>query len=431
MIEDNAFKDLDSNSEDRSIRRIPVSRKIKPRRPLNGGTIVDRGNGPNKLVYPERKKSKLGIWIAVFLALIVLFFVFSLFFSGVKVKVTPKQEAVLISGEFNAFREVQSGELKFDVMTLTRELSTEVAATGEEFVEEKASGKIVVYNNYSSASQKLIENTRFETPSGLIYRIKGAITVPGRKTAGGETVPGSIEAAVYADEEGDEYNIGLTDFTIPGLKGDPRFSKFYARSKTIMSGGASGLVKKASDSDLEEASRELEGRIEAEILEEAFSVKPEGFVLLNGAHAILSDLRTSNGTDGNVVITKSATFYGLIFDENDFAEFVAEKTISSYDNSPVELVGTDNLNLNLESSEAENISNAESVSFELSGETKVVWVFDQGALIEDLKGQSKGDVDSILSRYSSIESAEVVVRPFWKRTIAENDKKIKLEKVIE
>jgi hypothetical protein len=431
MNGDNSFQDIDSDSDDRSIRRIPISRKPKVRRPVEGSGVVDRGNGPDRPVYTSRRKSRFGIWFVALISVVVLFFAFSLLFSGVKIKVTPKQEAVLINGEFTAFKEAQSGELQFEVMTLTREATTEIMATGEEFVEEKASGKILIYNNYSTASQKLIKDTRFETTNGLIFRIKDAVTVPGRKTVGGETVPGSLEVIVYADKTGDSYNIGLTDFTIPGLKGDPRFSKFYARSKTTMTGGLSGTIKKASDSDLASASTKLEEQVEMEILEEASSVKPEGFILLEGAYSIETDLKTSNGGDGNVLVTKTATFYGLIFDEKDFAKFVAEKTIAQYDGSEVELNGIDNLRLTIAKSEPLDILNTESITFELNGDTKVVWTFDEVSLIEDLKGKPKGDVNSILSSYPSIEGAEVVLRPFWKRTIAENDKKIKLEKIVD
>jgi hypothetical protein len=436
--QNNSFNNTSNNtsnntlldSEDRSIRRIPISRKMKPTRPTDG-SVSSRGNSFSGSAYPEKKKSRFGLWLSIFFLIIIFFFVFSFVFSGVKIKVTPKQEAVLISGEFTAFRDAQSGELSFDVMTLGRDVSIEVVATGEEFVEEKASGKIVIYNDYSSAGQKLIDNTRFETPNGLIFRIKEGVTVPGQKVVDGKTVPGSIEVNVFADEAGENFNIGLSDFTIPGLKSDPRYSKFYARSKTVMSGGVSGMVRKASDSDLEKASRDLESQLESEILVEAMSVKPEGFILLDNAFVIESDLKTANGSDGSVVVTKSATFYGLIFNEKEFAEFVADKTVSSYDGSLVELVETDSLVFEMDASDKANLPNTESVNFELNGNTKVVWTFDEEALIESLKGQSKNDVDSILSRYTGIESAEVVVRPFWKRTIAENDKKIKLEKIIQ
>ena len=127
-------------------------------------------------------------------------------------------------------------------MQLSAEESGLIAATGITSGGQYASGKITVYNNYSSAPQKLIANTRFQTSDGKIYRIKGAISVPGM---------GVTEATVYADRAGEEYNIGPADFTIPGLKGGPRFEKVFAKSKSAMSGGTSGNVRIVKKEDLD------------------------------------------------------------------------------------------------------------------------------------------------------------------------------------
>jgi len=434
IMPDNSFQDVVSDSG-RSIRRIPVSRKPKVRRSAEDsdmmGVLGGSGGSGRANDYSSKKSSRFGMWFVALISLVILYFVFSVLFSGVKIKVTPRQEAVLIDGQFTAFKEAQSGELSFEIMTITRELSDEVPASGEEFVEEKASGQIVVYNNYSSAGQKLITNTRFETTEGLIYRIKDAVVVPGRKTVDGEVVPGSLEVTIYADEPGSLYNQDLLDFTIPGLKGDPRYNKFYARSKTPMTGGASGTIRRPLPEDLATLTSKLDGKLRAEILEEAFSVKPEGFLLFKGSYVIQINSSTSNGSEGNVLVTQRAVFKGLIFNENDFARFIAENTIALYDGVEVELSKLDSLSLLIDSNDSRILESAESVDFNLSGDTKIVWTFDQEALIADLRGQSKKDVDAILARYPSIETAEVVIRPFWKRSITDKESKIKLEIVVD
>ena len=61
-----------------------------------------------------------------------------------------------------------------------------VEATAEKEVSQKASGKIIIYNNYSTVSQRLINNTRFEANSGKIYRINSSIVVPGYKKVDGK-----------------------------------------------------------------------------------------------------------------------------------------------------------------------------------------------------------------------------------------------------
>ena len=139
-----------------------------------------------------------------------------------------------IDSRLRAYTNTTTTGLSFEVMQLNAEESGLVTATGISSGGQKASGKITVYNNYGSAPQKLITNTRFQTKDGKIYRIKGAISVPGM---------GMTEATVYADQAGEEYNIVPTEFTLPGLKGGARFEKVFAKSKTAMSGGSSGNAR--------------------------------------------------------------------------------------------------------------------------------------------------------------------------------------------
>src|SRR3989344_6529655 len=235
----------EDNSEKRSIRHISM-RKDREFKTGSAAEADQTGSAGKSWEFRKQVGGRGGKWplvVGIGVAVAVLGIGLSVFFSGATVFATPRQEAVTVNGTFTAVKESKPGELQYETMTLSKETSLSVSATGEKHVERKASGNIVIYNNYNSESQRLIKNTRFETPEGLIYRVDKSVTVPGRKSEGGVAAPGSMEITVYADQPGSSYNIGLTDFTIPGLKGDPRYEKFYARSKTPMTGGVSGVVK--------------------------------------------------------------------------------------------------------------------------------------------------------------------------------------------
>ena len=147
------------------------------------------------------------------------------------VNISPYKETLIVDSRLRARANTTTDGLPFEIAQLSAEESGLVIATGISSGGQYASGKITVYNNYSNAPQKLIANTRFQTSDGKVYRIKGAISVPGM---------GVLEATVYADQAGEEYNIGPADFTLPGLKGGPRFEKVFAKSKSAMFGGSSG-----------------------------------------------------------------------------------------------------------------------------------------------------------------------------------------------
>ena len=82
----------------------------------------------------------------------------------------------------------------------------------------------------------------------MIYKIPESITVPGKKTVGGKSIPGSVETLIFADEPGEKYNLKISelkgDFKVAGFKGDKKYDFFYGRAKTDIDGGSSGVIKK-------------------------------------------------------------------------------------------------------------------------------------------------------------------------------------------
>jgi len=219
----------------RSIRRIPLSFSRK---------VVEKEIDTEQIFKKrsEKRGSKFGIRLIAGVAVLVLLIAAVFVFSGATVTIEPRQKNIKVDIEAVA---KNSGELAYETIAVGGVKTVYLQATGESKVEKKASGTIIVYNNYSSAPQRLIKNTRFETPTGLVYRIDKSIIVPGTRVESGKIIPGSVETTVFADLPGPNYNIGLNDFTVPGFKGTPRYEGFYARSKTTMAGGFIGNVPTA------------------------------------------------------------------------------------------------------------------------------------------------------------------------------------------
>ena len=90
---------------------------------------------------------------------------------------------------------------------------------------------------------------------------------------GATVTPGSIISVVYADRPGAEYNIGPTQFTIPGFEGTPKFNDFYATSGKPMTGGIIGPAKVVTEKDFTKAQEELTAKVKDEILK---SLKDRG-----------------------------------------------------------------------------------------------------------------------------------------------------------
>jgi len=450
-MEKNSMQDI-IPPEKRSIRRISIERarraknassytpEIQQPEPNPGPTILERSDentNPYDHLPPQpplisMNKRRWWLWaLGIVLVLAVLVLVVSFVFAGASVEVTPRQENILLDAQFKADREPVPGDLGFEIMSITKRMSDEVDATGEKFVEQKASGQIVVFNNFDENNQRLIKNTRFETDDGLVYRIDKSVVVPGQhENESGETVPGSVEVTVYADASGKEFNIGLTDFTIPGFDGDPRFFKFYARSKTSMTGGFSGNQKTVSPSDESRVRNSLQDELRDVIRGEAQSQVPEGFVLYDDGVFVsfASQPNESTDDDDRVLVVEEALLHGIIFNEQDLARLVAVNTVASYEGGDVEVLGIDTLDFSIVDIELVEPLLVETIDFTLSGSDIVVWLFDEQRLKEDLAGKHRRDTEMVLSAYPAIEEAQVVLRPFWKRLFPENPEKIKVKR---
>jgi len=384
------------------------------------------GDGSN------RKYSKKSIWIGAGVAVVVLFITIFSLMVGATLNYTPKTAIINFNKDVYTAHKDAENQLLFSVIKLSGDKGVEVPASGEERVSRKAQGTIIVYNNSGTNSQRLIKTTRFETPDGKIYRVESDIIVPGQKRVGGDLVPGSLEITVVADEPGESYNIPPTDFTLPGLKGDSKYTTIYARSKGAMTGGFVGIEKKVSSADLSKAKTTLEASLKEELLTQARAQLPEDFILFpNLTSIIYEDLPQSNQAGSQATVNERGNFYGVMFKKKDLVNYLAQKKLVASADTPVDISDLSSLELSFVGQPLGDLLKAEQISFQIDGSTTVVFITDEEALRSDLAGTKKSDQDAVLSEYPSIMSARAILRPFWKNSFPTDASKIKIVKNIQ
>lgn len=378
--------------------------------------------------YDEPKKpSKKILYAGVIISVILVAFGISALFKSAKITLVPKNQAVTVNNTFTAKKDASSGGLVYQVVTLVKDVEKNVEATGESMVQKKAIGTIVIYNSYNTQSQKLVATTRFQTQEGLIYRLISPVTVPGISTKSGKTVAGSIEAQVEADKPGSEYNIGLKDFTIPGLKGDPKYSKIYARSKTEMKGGFSGMQKTVSSETINQANKEMEESLKASLSKDISSQIPADFVLYPTSLIYnFEPITQLNNSTGGVVLKKRATATAIIFDKGILARTLLAKLIPESVNDVVKVTNLDELDFSYASDTNQTQNTANSITFSIKGEPNFVWVFDENKVKSEVLGLSKKEAQNAISKYPTIKEAWIETKPFWNRTIPTDSNKVTL-----
>lgn len=376
---------------------------------------------------PKLGKNKKGLLIGVIGlgTVIALGLLFAILSSGAEVTVFPRLREPTVNAVFEAKRQnATAGELAYEVMSLEAEGSREVSATGQENVETQATGSLTIYNS-SSDSERLITNTRFQTESGLVFRIKDPAVVP----AAIDGTPGSITAEVFADEAGDKYNVpGGTRFKVPGFKENDMtelYEAIYAENGAGFSGGYSGprfivdeaQMSAAMESLQSELRQALQGRIETE--------RPAGFTLFNSSVVfVYRDLPPEEIAEGRVRLKQQAILQVPLFKNEDFASFIAAGTVPGYEGEPVRIEDVGKLSFEYATTTPSDIAAVESISFKLSGNPKLIWAFDSEQLKTDLAGGAQTALNTVLGGYPAIERATATIRPFWKRSFPDKTEDI-------
>jgi hypothetical protein len=303
-----------------------------------------------------------------------------------------------------------------------KEESGTFQATGQKDVVQKATGKITIFNKGFTA-QRLVATTRFKSSNGLIFRIPQTITVPPAVKTGSEIIPGSIESVVYADRPGAEYNIAPTQFTIPGLEGTPKFNDFYAVSKEPMTGGIIGPAKVITEEDFAKAQEVLTTKLKEEIYR---SLKDQaGELKILDTLGIKLEAPVTSAKVGIAAGSFQMSMKGsadiIAFRESDVIELV--KNFVSQKNN-LELLAKD-LDIKYANPLPNDDNTALSFDVQVSG-----WAaakIDKDAIQKDIAGMGGDAIRSYIQGIKEIESARIILSPFWVRSVPKDLKKIKVD----
>ena len=434
----------------RSVRNIPLSDskivkenlKPRPRRAKSSAEVnLESENTEVEIenvdthTRPTNNRRRLALWSVGIVAVLVLAYTLSAFFVQATVKVTPKQWPINPNVSLEAMK--SGGSLNYSLITVSEEVSREVAASGEENVQEKASGDIIIFNNQSSASQVLVKNTRFETPTGLIFRIQNAITVPGNRVEAGKTIPGSIKVRVFADVAGTKYNIGLSDFTIPGFAGDPRFKTITAKSdpQSPIKGGFVGMLKKAKDSDTQASTLAMEKELRSILIDKVNSQLPANQVFFPSGAIISFESTGSNASSptapssgsATLKINRKGTLTGVLFDRAQISNALIDSFPTDARGIPGKIENLENLTFSFKDKAGENLASNGAIQFTIQGQAELIAKIDSQKIKSSLAHKKRRDFNKILSGEPSIAKAALQTYPGWVRTLPSSPERIKIE----
>lgn len=385
--------------------------------------VVARKNG-----WKNAKKFFNFKFIAVLTAIISVLLISLNFFSSVLINIVPREKTLEIENSYKAG--LGTGVVNLEKFVF-REKASETQPTSQtKNIQKKASGKIIIYNGFSSEPQVFVANTRFESADGKIYRIDGKITVPGAKIIAGRIEPNSIEAAVFADKAGEEYNIGLAQFTVPGLKNTPKYKGFYAKSKTEMKGGFSGTAKIAAKEDFDALSKKILSRLE-KIFEEkirknipASFLKPLSAKKMTVVKEIFEPQIGEPGELARLEIESELIAFGVL--KKELEDSLVVSSFGKEFKNKIKVSNPDQLSIT-----ARNI-NFEKGEFDLliKGKARFVWQIDQNKLKDELINREGKKIEEVFAFHPEIKEAKVFFRPGFWRILPKTPKRIIIEETV-
>ncbi|MDD3498301.1 MAG: hypothetical protein PHH24_02205 [Candidatus Moranbacteria bacterium] len=366
--------------------------------------------------------AKKFLLIFSFLLIILLAGIFSyMFLPKAEISIIPKKiqrniNLTVKAGE-SLSDENSSGLIILKPVLIEEEdvASLSYQATGQKAsASNKARGTIIIYNNFSEASQILVATTRFETEDGKIFRLTKNVTVPGMKVENGNNISGEIKAEVIADQPGEGYNIDPSSFKIPGFEGSPKYDKFSAKSEEKMKGGGEGGsdLKAVSQADIdkaeEETLKEIKSLLAQKIRNKAgdknfFSEEAIEYEVLDSASFPEADSIAENFEYQIKARAKLLTFsYGEL--DNKIGDYIAQNMPRQ--DFPVKLVKAEKNFGDIKNNFSENY-------FEIKLVVDVILEaeIDAGKIEQELLGMNQEEVDSFMKEHPELQKIDASISP--------------------
>lgn len=276
---------------------------------------------------PRRLETRIGATQPVrFYKIVALsFLVITIILLGMIVFMSSKRATITITTKENPVDvnfSVGVGEIEANqkvggtLTTTTISLSQVFSPSGDGEVPGVATGIITIYNE-SGTDQPLIATTRFLSPDNVLFRLKSGTVVP----AGG-----TVDAEVYADEEGASGNVEPSEFTIPGLN-ETRQKEVYGKSSQAMSGGVR-TIGVVSQSDVDTAVSTLLEQAKTEGEKKLSSLQGDLFGIYKVTDYDYSTEVEIGEEVSGFTVSLSAVALGVFYDPEEIKELAVESLMN-------------------------------------------------------------------------------------------------------
>jgi len=413
---------LDGDEEEEAEKEERQLEKIYETEEENEAAEEDDGAGGG-----SRVPRKVIIGGAIVLGVILVsVYIVSAFFNRADIEIDFQKQPWSAQGNFVADKAASSintatNVIPAQVFSNDKNITQTFPASSFATVSEKAHGTIIIYNNFSAASQDLVATTRFVTPDGKVFRITNNVTVPGAQVVSGKTIASSIQVPIVADAPGPDYNIGpVAHLSIPGFQGSPRYTGFYGVITASTTGGFTGRKASPSAADIADAKAKTTAALQASLQGGFAGTYPNNFKLLDGATSIQMTklvVNTSTDQNGNFSVFGEATLSAVGFDEAAFKTYLLSLAQKQEDGAVFNALALNYSNVKANFPKGQ-------VSFTLSAQATLEPSFSADDFRASIAGKSITIARSSIAALPGLADGKISVWPFWLWSIPSNTDKI-------
>jgi hypothetical protein len=395
---------------------------------------------PTPILRPKKRRrpqilpsiNKKFLFVFIVLSILILGFVGFLILPRAYITIYPKAEILPYDLDLTVSsntKEVsyEASAIPGEILYIEKEESRNFQASGKKDVGEKAKGSITIYNEWDSNPQTLVANTRFLSSDGKLFRSAGEVTVPGTTVSEGRLIAGTASVSVVADQPGDQYNIGPSHFTIPGLP-SAKQEKIYARSDSNMTGGFSKQVTIVSQDDVSKAQETLTGDLYVACEEELREKVDQDKKILDktiSKEVIESYPNIQVGAEANGFNLKlKVKVQAMVFSEDDLKD-VSSSKLSSVLPSDKDLVYDGKNDVSYEIANLDLSSGVMVLKTHIEG--LISSKIKQEELKQNLVGKNKQQAEEYLRNLERFEKVSVSLWPSWIKGIPKIKNNIKID----
>lgn len=310
---------------------------------------------------------------------------------------------------------------------LTKNIEKTVTVSNPKMVtiQKKATGEVVLYNNFSTSPYELIATTRLETANGSVYRLLNDIKIPGKKVVGGKETPGSITVKVEADAPGDLYNArpGI-ELRIPGLiKGTGKYVNIYGKTANQFTGGQTGQTIDTTSQSTVTAIDEAKSQVREQVISDFNQSNPE-FIVLPDSIQVTHSIGTITTKDDSAQIKVPITVKAIGLSKTDLSAsldtYFADKKLK------VDSTSITQLTYSVSTTENDTILK-DKFNIKAAGQVAVTPTVSGVEIADKVAGKKASmALEEIRGFVAAQNEVEIKIWPFWKNTIPKTAEKIEI-----